>query len=276
MAENVVIRLEEMLPEVVYFEQREVFNKKELTNIMAMRRKFEYGIASRQAKLEDFLSYIDHEIQLESQRRAKYEELNIKKSSSRDFVILQRIHSLFSRCVSKYSADISVWHKYIEFCINSGSSNQLTKILMRATKRHPRCATFRIIAANREVQHGSLIAARKLLMRAVRAKTDNRCLVWEQLFKLECVGIFKIATREVASSKSTESAEQSVPEEASTGTASCQPAIVVFKHAIQDLSEIGKVHQFKAFAKEAVSTLELSTLGYTKPLQLDQLIELVA
>jgi len=238
-----------------------------------MRRKFEYGIASRQAKLDDYLSYIDYEIQLETQRRAKYEELKFTKTGPRDFTIIQRIHTLFGRCVSKFSHDVSVWHKYIEFCINSGGSNQLTRVLMRAVRRHPRCATFRVIAANREVQQGSLIAARKLLMRAVRSKTDNRCLIWEQLFKLECLAVHKLVTRTLLDAASTESAS-SIPAD-KEATTSCQPAMVVYKHGIRDLGEIGKVEQFKVFAKEAVNTLEISTLGYTKPDHLDDLIQLV-
>jgi hypothetical protein len=272
MSEGVVIRLEEMLPECVYFEERGIFDKAELSVIMASRRKYEYSIASRQTKLNDYLSYIDHEIQVECRRRQKFEAVNIKKTNVRDFAIIGRIHSLFNRCLNKYSADVSVWQRYIDFCVQSGGSNHLTKVLMKAIKRHPRNARFRIMSANRELQQGSLIAARKLLMRAVRVKTDDQCLVWQQLFKLECAGVHRAVTGTVQAGNtesSTTQAKESLP------VPSCQPAMVVFRHAFRDLSSTGKSDEFVQYAREAVGTLEMSVLGYTQPLALDDLVALV-
>ena len=272
MSEGVVIRLEAMLPECVYFEERGIFDKSELAIIMASRRKFEYSIASRQTKLADYLSYIEHEIQVECKRRQKFEELNIKKTQIRDFAIVGRIHSLFSRCLNKYSADVSVWQRYIDFCVQSGGSNHLSKVLMRAIKRHPRNARFRIMSANRELQQGSLIAARKLLMRAVRVKTDDQCLVWQQLFKLECAGIHRAVTGTVCAGNTESSANE---QKTSLPAPSCQPAMVVFRHALRDLSTIGRSDEFVQYAREAVATLEMSVLGYTQPSALDELIALV-
>lgn len=272
MSEGVVIRLEEMLPECVHFEERGVFTKAELSVIMAFRRKHEYSIASRQVKLADYLSYIDHEIEVECRRREKFEQLNIKKTNLRDFAIVRRIHSIFSRCLNKFSADLSVWQRYLDFCVQSGSSNQLTKVLMRAIKRHPRNARFRIMAANRELQQGSLIAARKLLMRAVRVKTDDRCLVWQQLFKLECAAVHRSVTGTL-SAGNTESSSTETKEP--LPAPSCQPAMVVFKHAIRDLADVGKIDEFIEFSREAVNALEMSVLGYTQPSHMDDLVSLV-
>lgn len=272
MSDGVVIRLEEMLPECVHLEERGVFTKPELSSIMAFRRKHEYSIASRQAKLADYLSYIDHEIEVECRRRQKFEELKITKTNLRDFTIVRRIHSIFGRCLNKFAADLSVWERYLDFCVQSGSSNQLTKALMRAIKRHPRNARFRIMAANRELQQGSLIAARKLLMRAVRVKTDDRCLVWQQLFKLECAAVHRSVTGTVAAGNTESAAAET---KAPLATPSCQPAMVVFRHATRDLAEVGKVDDFVEYAREAVNALEMSVLGYTQPSHLDELVSLV-
>ena len=272
MSEGAVIRLEEMLPECVHFEERGVFDKAELSSIMALRRKYEYSIVSRQAKLADYLSYIEHEIQVECRRRDKFEQLNIKKTNMRDFAIVRRIHNLFGRCLMKFSSDVSVWQRYIDFCVQSGSSNQLTKVLMRAIKRHPRNARFRIISANRELQQGSLIAARKLLMRAVRVKTDDRCLVWQQLFKLECAAVHRSVTGTVSAGNTECASDDS---KSQLPAPSCQPAIVVYKHALRDLADVGKTDEFIQYAMEAVNALEMSVLGYTQPSHLDDLVSLV-
>ena len=254
MAESAVMRLEVMLPEVMNFEERGIFTKDELKLIMAHRRKFEYAIASRTAKLEDFMSYIDHEIKVEVDRRERYANMNIKKETPRDFSVVQRIHYLFSRCISKYSSDVEVWKKYIDFCITSGSSTALTKATMRAIKRHPRVALFRVMAADRELQIGSLLGARKMLMLAVRAKTDDRSLIWEQLFKLECLALHRKAT-------------------GAEVTTSANTAVVVVRHGLADLGLSSR--RFSEFCREALETLEMSLLGFPEPEGMDALRTIV-
>ena len=270
MADSAVMRLEEMLPEVVSFEERGVFTKEELKNIMGMRRKYEYSIASRSASLQDYMRYIDHEIKLEIDRRERFEKLNIKKEGPRDFTIVQRVHFLFGRCLSKYSADIAVWKKCLEFCVNSGSSAAMARTLMRAIKRHPRVAEFRIMAADRELQLGGLVGSRKQLMLAVRAKTDNRCLIWEQLFKLECVALH----RQVTKNTLLVAEKSEVPEETQR-VVSAQTAVVVVRHGLRDLADLGKVEAFRAFCKEALESLEMSILGYPEPANMESLREII-
>jgi hypothetical protein len=272
MAETAMFKLEEMLPEATYFIERDVFTREEMKTIMDRRRLLELGVNSRAASLKDYMSYINHEIQVECDRRDRYEKVNIKKSSPRDFSIVQRIHSLFNRCLSKYSSDISMWNKYIEFCSTSGSSSALTKVIMRAIKRHPRAAAFRVIAADRELQQGGLVAARKLLMRAVRVKTDDRLAIWQQLLKLECAALHRIITMPLTLTKTAESPEklEGVPESRKM-IPSCQAALVVYRHGAKDLAEIGKADAFKEFATEALDALEMSVLGYETPRDMEHL-----
>ncbi len=273
MAETAVLRLEEMLPEVVHLEERGVFSKDELRTIMNARRKFEYAICSRSVTLQDYMQYIQHEIDIECLRRKKFETLNIKMTVTKDMSIVQRIHTLFNRCLDKFSSNVDLWGKYIEFCASAGSSGQLNRILMRAIKRHPRVAQFRVLSADRELQLGALSEARKLLMRAIRVKTDDHRLVWEQLFKLECVAVHRLATASRASGK-TEAMDSTTEEPSKSDVVvSCQPALVVFKHGLSDLAKGSKkeLEKFSQFAVDAVSALEMSVLGFREPLCLGEL-----
>lgn len=274
MAETAVLRLEEMLPEVVHLEERGIFTKDELKVIMTSRRKFEYAICSRATTLKDFMQYIQHEIDIECIRRKKFTALNIKTTVSKDASILQRIHSIFNRALSKFSSNVDLWDKYIEFCASAGSSNQLNKILMRAIKRHPRASKFRILAADRELQLGALSEARKLLMRAIRVKTDEHTLVWEQLFKLECVAVHRMVTAPPKSTRAEATATDNDGEPETEGPLpSCEPALVVFKHGLADLSKGSKndTSKFIQFAMDAFSALEMSILGFKQPLGLASL-----
>ena len=280
MAESVVIKLEEMLPEAAYFIEKGVFSDKEMRLIMSERRVHELAVSSRSSTLRDYLNYINHEIKTECDRRERYETLKIQKLCSRDFTVVQRIHGLFTRCLSKYGHDVSVWQKYIEFCSSSGSSGSLSRALMKAIQRHPRVAMFRIIAADRELQLGGLISARKLLMRAIRIKTDNQLLLWQQLFKLELSAIHKLVTSaKSVDAFSTESAAPSTIEQAdkpARPAPSCQAAAVVYRHALRDLSTHGKaVESFQAFAREAFDTLEMSIIGFDAPKDMEVLNELI-
>jgi U3 small nucleolar RNA-associated protein 6 len=265
MAEKAQLNLEEMLPEIVHFEKREVFSKEELREVMANRRKFEYALISRSATLEDYMSYIDHEISLELRRRSRYQDLGIKKVNSIDHSVIGRIHSLFGRCLIKFSSNVKIHIKYIEFCANTGATSALTKALTKAIQRHPRSATLRILAADRELQLGGLDAARRLLMKAIRMKMDNQLLIWEQFFKLECSAIHRIVT----TSSSEDGQEQRKPH--------CSPVIVVFTSACKDLLSIGKpiVDKFRDYARESIETLEMSILGYSEPEKFEELKEIV-
>jgi hypothetical protein len=280
MADAALMKLEEMLPEVTYFVEKKVFTEREVRDIMAERRAFEMAVNSRAYTARDFLNYINFEVTTECLRRERYEQMRIKKANARDASIVRHIHDLFNRCMSKFAHDVSIWHKYIEFCASSGSSNALNRVLMRAIKRHPRDTSFRIIAADRELQIGNLIGARKLLMRSVRIRTTEHYLIWQQLFKLECVAMHKLVTAPVVSrAHSTESvAPQSTEEEEKPTLAapSCMPALVVFRHGLKDLSSnVKDVERFAEFAREAVDSLEMSILGFSEPAHLEELRNIV-
>jgi hypothetical protein len=277
MAETAILKLEEMLPEAAYFIEKDIFSEKEMRDIMGERRALEFAVNSRSYTLRDYLNYINHEIRVECLRRERYEQRNIRKISDRDTSIVKRIHSLFNRCLSKFSHDVSVWKQYIEFCSNGGCSKALSRVLMKAIKRHPRVATFRIIAADRELQQGNLLGARKLLMRTVRVGTDDQRGVWQQLFKLECLAVHKLATSSMAkAATSTESAGFSTTEEENAEDPrpkpSCAAALVVYRHALKDLARsVRDTEAFKVYAREAVDALEISTLGFTEPHGLNEL-----
>jgi hypothetical protein len=280
MAESVVIKLEEMLPEAAYFIEKGVFSEKEMRSIMSERRVHELALASRSCALRDYLNYINHEIKTECERRERYESLKIQKLCPRDFTVVQRVHSLFTRCLSKFGHDVSVWQKYIEFCTSSGSSGSLSRALMRAIQRHPRVASFRIIAADRELQLGGLISARKLLMRAIRIKTDNQLLLWQQLFKLELSAIHKLVTSALSVDASSTEASAPTSQEESGKPArpvpTCQAAAVVYRHALRELSTHGKAGEsFQVFARGAFETLEMSIIGFGAPKDLEVLQDLI-
>ena len=114
-----------MFDEFEDLQQRGLFNKREITEIVKQRRKFEYRLKRPCPLKADFVAYIDYETQLDSLRRLrkksvarelkKQGNMNLKKSKS-DFAGLIRIIDTYELALKRYKGDIQLWFRYLEFC----------------------------------------------------------------------------------------------------------------------------------------------------------------
>lgn len=135
MADVVQFRLERMVDELDDLERRGVFTRREISEIVKQRRKFEYRLKRRSPLKEDFLAYIDYETQLDKLRRlrkksvARREEeengedesktMRKKKKSRKsisDFAGVARIVEIYRLAVMRFKGDVELWFKYLEFC----------------------------------------------------------------------------------------------------------------------------------------------------------------
>jgi hypothetical protein len=64
-------------------------------------------------------------------------------------------------------------------------------------------------------------------------------------------------------------------ESAKIVTPSCHAAVVVYRHAVSDLAEVGKVDAFKQLAAETFGALEMAILGFSSPQEMDTLRDTV-
>ncbi len=78
-----------------------------------------------------------------------------------------------------------VWHEYIEFCLRSGATAQLHRVVLKALKFHSRDARLWVTVADRELQLGNFQAARSLLVRALRFCGSESPTLWAEYLKLE-------------------------------------------------------------------------------------------
>jgi U3 small nucleolar RNA-associated protein 6 len=125
MADIVQYKLERMFDEFEDLEQRGLFNKREIDEIVKQRRKFEYRLTRPCPLKEDFVAYIDYETQLDALRRLRKKSVarelkklgnkNLKKSKS-DFAGLVRIIDTYELALKRYKGDIQLWFRYLEFC----------------------------------------------------------------------------------------------------------------------------------------------------------------
>jgi U3 small nucleolar RNA-associated protein 6 len=202
MAEDVQHQLEYMIPELRDLEERGIFNEIEIKSIVKRRTDFEYKLKRRISRKEDFLRYIEYEMNLERLRikrkeRTKSLESNHKTSIS-DFSGVKRITLLFEKMCKKFHKDLELWIEYIRFAKETKSNKIMNKVIAKAIQHHPREPVVWQMAASYEwEQNGNMVASRSLFQRGLRFNNDSVEL-WLSYLKFEILFILKLLERRKA------------------------------------------------------------------------------
>mmetsp|Transcript_36558 Transcript_36558/g.104026 ORF Transcript_36558/g.104026 Transcript_36558/m.104026 type:complete len:631 (-) Transcript_36558:96-1988(-) len=184
MAEHVEKVMNDMVPELDDLRRKRIFNDEELRQVVKRRRDFEYLLQKTESKPQDYLSYIRYEVALECLRSRRSKALHWRKRTISDFAGLRRLHIIFERGVRKFKGDIRMWYQYVDFCLRSGSTKVMSRVLLRALKFHPREVHLWLLAADRELKCGHIKAARALLVRGLRFAPKSPKL-WGEFLRLE-------------------------------------------------------------------------------------------
>lgn len=168
MADTVEQYMQDMVPELDDLRRKSIFSEDEIRHIVRRRRDFEYSLQRKPGKQQDYLNYVRYEIAMESLRQRRSRALRWRKRSVSDYSGVRRIHQILTRATLRFKADLRLWYQHVDFCLRSGSSTVLQRVLMKAVKFHPKEASLWLLAADRELRQGHVDAARKLLMRALR------------------------------------------------------------------------------------------------------------
>lgn len=222
MADIVQQRMEEMVPELLDLEKKQIFSKKEIRSIVKKRKDFEYQLQSGQSKKEDYLRYIKYEITLEVLRKTRSKKMGWRTRTISDFGGLRRISAIFNNAIGRHKGDLAFWYQYIDFLLQSGQSKNLMGQLYKALRLHPKEATFWLLTADRELKLGHLQSARTLLQRALRL-IPGSLKIWEQYLRLECIAAYRMADSRFGTDNA-----QKVP------VAVC---IVIFRNAMKKLGD---------------------------------------
>jgi len=119
MADSVQEILDNFVPHLQDYLERNIFNKKEIQMIVARRRDSEYLLKRRQARKSDFLRYIQDEERLEKLRNLRWAKIVrntpknvVLKKGSGDQHVVNNINFIFTRMVTKFRSDISLVVQY--------------------------------------------------------------------------------------------------------------------------------------------------------------------
>jgi tetratricopeptide (TPR) repeat protein len=190
MADVVLARVEDFLPELQDLEKQELFTQSELKQILKHRTDFEYTCSAKSVTAEHFHKYIQHELAVEMLRRKRLQKrkqakLPINHNSVSSFSIVRRIHSLYSRLLDKHQGQPEMFHEYLQFCVKSGATKQFNKGVQRALRYHPKDASFWSLYAQRQMALGNIDTARLILIKALRTKCHQLLPIFQKLVDLE-------------------------------------------------------------------------------------------
>ncbi|KTW28431.1 hypothetical protein T552_01692 [Pneumocystis carinii B80] len=197
MAEKAEYFLEQSFPEIVDLQRKLIFTSVEIKSIIKRRTEFEYALARRIVKKEDFLKYIEYEMNLEALRKKRIKRLNIKgKPTISDWGGVRRIFFLFERATQKFHGDEDLWLQYIRYAQHEKSTKLLGKVISKALQFHPTKPKLWIFAGYHELNwNGNISAARTLMQRGIRLNMYSSEL-WLEYCKMELIYIIKLHTRQ--------------------------------------------------------------------------------
>ncbi|GBG80828.1 hypothetical protein CBR_g31384 [Chara braunii] len=192
-----------MLPGLEDLENRGLFSREEIKQIIKKRQDFEYLLKRRSRVKEDFLRYLAYETQLESLRalrkRAILRNMKAKKiqwkRSCADGAIVNQLVLIYDRAVTKFKGDLRLWMMYLEFCREQNLRRQLRKVLARALQYHPTVPGLWMYAASYEfTMQKNMLSARAQMQRGLRMCPKSESM-WIEYFKMELTYLAKLQAR---------------------------------------------------------------------------------
>ncbi|XP_030390337.1 U3 small nucleolar RNA-associated protein 6 homolog isoform X3 [Gopherus evgoodei] len=186
MAERIEQRIEDRLPELEQLERVGLFTRKEIKAVIKKASALEYKIQRRALHKEDFINYIQYEINLLELIKKRRSRIGYSfKKDEIEYSIVQRIHGLFKRATEKWKDDVQLWLSHVAFCRKWNKKNQLSKVFSAMLAIHPNKPALWIMAAKWEMEERfSSESARHLFLRALRFHPESPKL-YQEYFRME-------------------------------------------------------------------------------------------
>lgn len=192
MAEFVQLRLEYQIPELQQLERVGLLTGKEIRTVIKKVTALEYKLNRRTVEKEDFISYIQYEINFLELLKKRRERIGyFFKKKEIEYSIVQRINQLFKRATNKWKEDLQLWMSHVAFCKKWDCKRQLSRIYSSLLAVHPDKPALWIMAAKWEFEDKlSTDNARHLFLRALRFHPDSAKL-YQEYFRMELMNIEK-------------------------------------------------------------------------------------
>ncbi|XP_026473080.1 U3 small nucleolar RNA-associated protein 6 homolog [Ctenocephalides felis] len=178
MSEFVDSRMELMIPEMKLMLRNKLATKDEIMVLIKRRKHFEHKLAKHTKSKTDFINFIMFETNLFQDIKKRRDIYNIRKDVDKiDLSVARHIDSLYKIALSNYSADISLWMSYIEYCKSVGFKDSISKAFVRLLRIHMDKTQLWAMAAKWEVEDNNNVAnALAYLARGIGHHPNDACL----------------------------------------------------------------------------------------------------
>ncbi|XP_060700398.1 U3 small nucleolar RNA-associated protein 6 homolog [Hemiscyllium ocellatum] len=200
----------------------------------------EHKVHRRALSKESFISYIQYEINfLELIRRRRVRAGYYFKKDEIEYAIINRIHALFRRALSKWKADVQLWLSHIAFCKKWNVKLKLSKVFSEMLAIHPDKPALWIMAAKWEMEDQlSSESARHLFLRALRFHPESQKL-YQEYYRMELMHAEKMRKeKQLLETAKLQLTEAEYPEEIVCG----HLARIVYKNAIEKIPGDAEFH----------------------------------
>ncbi|XP_040856905.1 U3 small nucleolar RNA-associated protein 6 homolog [Ochotona curzoniae] len=276
MAEIIQERIEDRIPELEQLERVGLFSHAEIKAIIRKASDLEYKIQRRTLFKEDFINYVQYEINLLEliQRR----RTRIKYSFKRDEIensIVHRVQGVFRRASAKWKDDVQLWLSYVVFCKKWATKEQLSKVFSAMLAIHSNKPALWIMAAKWEMEDRlSSESARQLFLRALRFHPECPKL-YQEYFRMELMHAEKLRKekQELEKADMDDLRHFDYPQEILTG----ELARIIYKNSVSVIKgaefhvSLLSIAQLFDFAKDLQKEIynDLQTLHTDDPLTWD-------
>nr|KAF6417595.1 UTP6 small subunit processome component [Molossus molossus] len=163
------------------------------TAIIKKASDLEYRIQRRALSKEDFINYVQYEINLLEliQRRRIRIGYSFKKDEIEESIV-HRVQGVFRRASAKWKDDVQLWLSYVVFCKKWATKAQLSKVFSAMLAIHSNKPALWIMAAKWEMEDRlSSESARQLFLRALRFHPQCPKL-YQEYFRMELMHAEKL------------------------------------------------------------------------------------
>ncbi|XP_043923973.1 U3 small nucleolar RNA-associated protein 6 homolog [Protopterus annectens] len=276
MAEIIQQRIEDRIPELEQLERVGLFTPKEIKAVIKKVSALEYKLQRRTLAKEDFINYIQYEVNLLELIKKRRLRVGYKfKKDEIELSIVQRIHGIFNRATTKWKDDLQLWLSHVAFCKKWATKSQLSRVFSAVLAIHPDKPVLWIMAAKWEMEDRlSSESARHLFLRALRFHPESR-KIYQEYFRMELMHAEKLRKEKKEFTLANMEGEFDYPEEILRGDL----AKVVFTEAVKkikgadfilSLLSIAKLFDFTEDLQKEILD-ELQTLYADDPLTWDYL-----
>lgn len=275
MAEIIQERIEDRLPELEQLERIGLFSHAEIKAIIKKASDLEYRIQRRALCKEDFINYVQYEINLLEliQRRRTRIGYSFKKDEIENSIV-HRVQGVFRRASAKWKDDVQLWLSYVVFCKKWATKAQLSKVFSAMLAIHSNKPALWIMAAKWEMEDRlSSESARQLFLRALRFHPQCPKL-YQEYFRMELMHAEKSRKEKQEFEKANmDMGNLDCPEEILTG----ELARIIYKNSVSIIKgaefhvSLLSIAQLFDFAKDLQREIydDLQTLHTDDPLTWD-------